>query len=130
MLYSLLYLFYMTQAQKQGKQQMWLWFWLAGLLSQFGWYKHSRYARYRSYGFTPKQIYIKSMRSQLSHAKKMAIFWRDHFTCYLCGRRFMYWHLEVDHVQALANRGGNQEWNVKTACRWYNRKKGIQSVAI
>ena len=66
-------------------------------------------------GFTPTQIHIRAMRSQLSRAKKLRIVWRDTFVCHMCGKRGWWQTMEVEHVQALAQRGGNQDCNLKAA---------------
>ena len=105
----------------------WLWFWLAGLLWHLGLSKQYRYAQYRASGLTPKQISIRLLRSQLNRAEKLRILWRDKFVCHICHKRGWWQDMEVDHVIALANGGGNQEWNKKAAHRHCNRKKGAQS---
>jgi hypothetical protein len=103
-----------------------LWFWLAALLWHLVLDKRHHYAALRSYGFTPTQIDIRAMRSQLSRAKKLRILWRDTFVCHICGKRGWWQTMEVEHVQALAQRGGNQDCNLKAAPKLCNRKQGAR----
>lgn len=116
----------MTHEHMPRTHTEWLWFWLAGFLWHLGLYNQYRQAQYRSYGLTPRQIYIKVMRLQLKRSEKLRILWRDKFICHICGQKGWWQDMDVDHVIALVNGGGNQEWNKKAAHRLCNRKKGAK----
>lgn len=116
----------MKKGVYQRSRNEWLWFWLAGFLWHLGFSQPYRYAQFRSSGLTPKQISIRLLRSQLSRAEKLRILWRDNFLCHICHKRGWWRDMEVDHDVALANGGGNQEWNKKAAHRWCNRRKGAK----
>jgi 5-methylcytosine-specific restriction endonuclease McrA len=55
---------------------------------------------------------------------RKAIYERDHYTCYICGKEFTEGHLTLDHVIPLS-RGGKNSWeNLATCCRQCNWNKG------
>lgn len=65
-----------------------------------------------------------SKREGLSLKTRFVIFQRDGFTCQLCGRSAKDGaRLEVDHKQAVAKGGGNDEDNLWTLCFECNRGK-------
>lgn len=59
----------------------------------------------------------------INKAKRFEVFHRDRFTCRYCGRRPPDVVLEVDHVVAVANGGGDEPENLVTACFDCNRGK-------
>jgi hypothetical protein len=59
----------------------------------------------------------------INKAKRFEVFHRDRFTCRYCGRRPPEAVLEVDHVIAVANGGGDETENLVTACFDCNRGK-------
>lgn len=64
-----------------------------------------------------------SERKQLSKRVRFEVFKRDGFTCQYCGARPPAAVLEIDHIDAIANGGGNEEDNLVTACDHCNRGK-------
>lgn len=59
----------------------------------------------------------------LSVRTRFEIFKRDDFTCHYCGRRSPDVVLEVDHIVATANGGGDDTMNLITSCWDCNRGK-------
>jgi 5-methylcytosine-specific restriction endonuclease McrA len=55
---------------------------------------------------------------------RKAIYERDQYTCYLCGKKFTEGHLTLDHVVPLSRGGGNSWENLATCCRQCNWDKG------
>jgi hypothetical protein len=63
-------------------------------------------------------------RKPISKGTRFEIFRRDRFTCQYCGRRPPEVVLEVDHIIAVAEGGGNDDMNLVTSCVDCNRGKG------
>lgn len=57
---------------------------------------------------------------------RFEIFKRDAFTCQYCGKKPPEALLEVDHIVAVANGGGNEEHNLITSCFECNRGKSAR----
>jgi 5-methylcytosine-specific restriction endonuclease McrA len=55
---------------------------------------------------------------------RKAIYTRDNYTCYLCGKDFGEHRLTLDHVIPLSRGGGNTWENLATCCKECNSKKG------
>lgn len=53
--------------------------------------------------------------------------WRDKYTCQYCGAQGV--AMECDHVVPVADGGGHDDGNLKTACRPCNRSKASKSLA-
>lgn len=62
-------------------------------------------------------------RKALSKKARFEVFKRDEFSCQYCGRRPPEIVLEVDHIVAVANGGGDDDHNLLTACFDCNRGK-------
>ena len=62
-------------------------------------------------------------RKPISKKTRFEIFKRDGFSCRYCGAHPPEAVLEVDHIQAVANGGTNDEDNLVTACLPCNRGK-------
>ncbi|MDR2458182.1 MAG: HNH endonuclease [Clostridiales Family XIII bacterium] len=74
-----------------------------------------RTIRYLHYDKIPKVTLRLSRR---------AIYIRDNYTCYICGKEFSERHLSIDHIIPLS-RGGKNTWeNMITCCLKCNWKKG------
>ena len=60
------------------------------------------------------------------------VFERDNYTCLYCGRSKEKdgVQLHCDHVDALANGGGNEFANLVTSCKECNRAKGRKPIEI
>lgn len=54
---------------------------------------------------------------------RFEVFKRDNFTCRYCGKSSPQVILEVDHIIAIANGGGDDEMNLATSCWDCNRGK-------
>lgn len=63
-------------------------------------------------------------RVGLSKKQRFEVFKRDEFTCQYCGGKPPAVVLEVDHIVAVADGGGNDRENLTTACFECNRGKG------
>lgn len=57
---------------------------------------------------------------------RFEIFKRDGFACQYCGKKPPEALLEVDHIVAVANGGGNEEHNLVTSCLECNRGKAAR----
>lgn len=66
----------------------------------------------------------------ISQKKRFGIFHRDNFTCQYCGKSTPEVILEVDHVVSRKDGGGDEEFNLLTACFSCNRGKSAISVDI
>lgn len=64
----------------------------------------------------------------LSKSKRFEIFMRDAFTCQYCGKRPPEVVLEVDHIEARANGGTDEDINLITSCFGCNRGKGKKAL--
>lgn len=62
-------------------------------------------------------------RKSISKKIRFEVFKRDSFTCQYCGKSAPDVILEVDHIEAVANGGTNDMFNLITACRDCNRGK-------
>lgn len=56
--------------------------------------------------------------------KRIAIYFRDNFTCACCNRQFTRDNLTLDHICAVSKGGNNHESNLITMCRSCNSSKG------
>jgi hypothetical protein len=70
------------------------------------------------------------IRKPLSKRTRFDVFKRDEFTCQYCGQKPPAVVLEVDHVIAVAEGGGNDETNLLTACFDCNRGKAAGSLNV
>lgn len=73
---------------------------------------------------------IMAIRKQISKRTRFEIFKRDAFECQYCGAHPPAAILEVDHIEAVANGGGNDADNLVTACFDCNRGKSDVSLSI
>jgi 5-methylcytosine-specific restriction endonuclease McrA len=55
---------------------------------------------------------------------RKAIYERDHYTCYICGKEFSESKLTLDHVIPISKGGGNSWENLSTCCQQCNWNKG------
>lgn len=55
-------------------------------------------------------------RRSLSTRRRYEILERDDFTCQYCGRSAPDVPLEVEHIHPVSRGGGNEAWNLLTAC--------------
>lgn len=70
-----------------------------------------------------------SERQSLSKRVRFDVFKRDAFTCQYCGATPPQAVLEVDHIEAVAEGGSNDEGNLITACFNCNRGKGARPLS-
>jgi hypothetical protein len=70
------------------------------------------------------------MRQPISKRVRFEVFKRDLFTCQYCGATPPDVVLEVDHIEAVANGGGNEEGNLVTACFDCNRGKSAVALTV
>lgn len=70
-----------------------------------------------------------SDRQPISKGKRFEVFARDGFTCMYCGRRPPEVVLEVDHIEAVANGGTNEDLNLITSCCDCNRGKAAKKLS-
>lgn len=66
----------------------------------------------------------------VSKRTRFEIFKRDRFTCQYCGKRPPDVTLEVDHIVALAEGGGDEPANLTTACFACNRGKSAVPLGL
>lgn len=59
----------------------------------------------------------------ISKSQRFEILSRDNFTCQYCGEMAPNVILEVDHILPRAVEGGDESWNLTTACFDCNRGK-------
>lgn len=69
-------------------------------------------------------------RKGLSKRLRFEVFKRDLFTCQYCGATPPAVVLEVDHIEAVAEGGGDTEDNLVTACFDCNRGKAAISLTV
>jgi 5-methylcytosine-specific restriction endonuclease McrA len=55
---------------------------------------------------------------------RKAIYERDKFICYICGKKFSEGKLSIDHVIPLSKKGKNDWTNMATCCKECNSMKG------
>lgn len=67
-----------------------------------------------------------AMRQSISKKTRFEVFKRDKFTCQYCGEAAPKVVLEIDHVTAVAEGGGNDILNLITSCFDCNRGKGAR----
>lgn len=67
-----------------------------------------------------------SERKPLSKRERFEIFKRDQFTCQYCGCQPPDVVLHVDHINPVANGGGNETMNLVTACESCNQGKAAK----
>lgn len=72
----------------------------------------------------------KRMRTPISKKIRFDVFKRDAFTCQYCGGHPPAMVLEVDHIDPVANGGGNDIDNLITACFNCNRGKAATSLNV
>ena len=78
-------------------------------------------AKYRQ---TPKgKATVRARR----RAFRLRVFERDGFVCCYCRKQFAYNELEVDHKLPKGLGGTNHQYNLVTACRTCNQKKGCST---
>jgi len=65
-------------------------------------------------------------RKAIGKRVRFEVFKRDEFTCQYCGSTPPSVVLEVDHIHAVAQGGGNDEDNLVTSCFNCNRGKGAE----
>lgn len=71
-----------------------------------------------------------TVRKPVSKKARFEVFKRDGFVCQYCGSTPPRVVLEVDHVNAVANGGGNDLDNLVTACFDCNRGKGARELSV
>jgi len=71
---------------------------------------------------------LTAKRKQISKTLRFEIFKRDLFTCQYCGATPPAVVLHLDHIQALADGGADDEHNLITACVACNLGKGVRSL--
>jgi len=64
-----------------------------------------------------------TQRKAVSKKARFEVFKRDLFCCAYCGRKPPHTTLEVDHINPVANGGGNEQSNLITSCFDCNRGK-------
>jgi len=65
-------------------------------------------------------------RKAISKTLRFEVFKRDSFLCQYCGAHPPHVVLQVDHILAVANGGGNNVDNLITACQPCNLGKGVR----
>jgi hypothetical protein len=68
-------------------------------------------------------------RKAISKTLRFEVFKRDSFLCQYCGAHPPHVVLQVDHILAVANGGGNDVDNLITACQPCNLGKGVRRLA-
>jgi hypothetical protein len=68
-------------------------------------------------------------RKQISKKTRFDVFKRDGFVCQYCGAHPPMVVLEVDHIQPVAQGGGNEMDNLVTACFECNRGKSDRTLS-
>lgn len=71
-----------------------------------------------------------SKRKPLSKKVRFEVFKRDGFTCQYCGAHPPNVVLEVDHIEAVARGGTDDEGNLITACFDCNRGKAARDIEV
>jgi hypothetical protein len=69
-------------------------------------------------------------RTPISKRVRFEVFKRDGFACQYCGSHPPAAILHVDHIQAVANGGGNEIDNLITACEACNLGKGARPLSV
>lgn len=69
-----------------------------------------------------------SARKAISKRVRFEVFKRDAFTCQYCGAHPPGVILHVDHIEAVANGGQNDQDNLITACEACNLGKGARAL--
>lgn len=69
-------------------------------------------------------------RKSISKKVRFDIFKRDQFTCQYCGATPPGSILHVDHIEAVANGGGNHPDNLVTSCEACNLGKGARALDV
>lgn len=69
-------------------------------------------------------------RKAVGNSKRFDIFKRDQFTCQYCGAHPPDVILELDHIEAVANGGSNDDHNLVTSCFNCNRGKAAKSLNV
>lgn len=80
------------------------------------------------YGADRQGCSIVAKRKGISASKRFEIFKRDGFSCQYCGSTPPGVLLQVDHIVAVAEGGGNDDDNLTTACAGCNSGKGARSL--
>jgi 5-methylcytosine-specific restriction endonuclease McrA len=80
----------------------------------------------------PVFLWVKFMsaRKGLSKKTRFDVFKRDQFCCQYCGRKPPQTTLEVDHIDPVANGGGNEQTNLVTSCFECNRGKSNRLLCV
>lgn len=72
---------------------------------------------------------IKTKRKPIGKKARFEVFKRDSFTCQYCGVKAPDAILHVDHIDPVANGGGNDLLNLITSCEGCNLGKGARSLS-
>lgn len=72
----------------------------------------------------------KPRRKAITKTMRFEVFKRDNFTCQYCGATPPAVVLQVDHIEAVANGGKNDEDNLITSCQPCNLGKGVRSLSV
>ena len=67
-------------------------------------------------------------RKSLTNRERFEILKRDGFSCHYCGRRAPNVELQIDHIEAVANGGTNDQSNLIAACFECNSGKSATSI--
>lgn len=66
----------------------------------------------------------------ITKEKRVLIYNRDNFTCYICKNKFKYKELTLDHIVEKSIGGSDSLGNLKTCCSNCNRDKNIEFFKI
>lgn len=79
---------------------------------------------------TPARARLQAVRVPIGKTKRFEIFKRDGFACQYCGATPPSVVLEVDHIEAVASGGTNDDGNLITACFDCNRGKAARDLTV
>jgi HNH endonuclease len=65
----------------------------------------------------------KPQRKPISDGVRYRVLRRDRFRCVFCGAKAGDVELQVDHLWPVSKGGGNEEWNLASACKRCNSGK-------
>lgn len=80
----------------------------------------------KQYGDSAPKI---NTRKSIGKKTRFEVFKRDSFTCQYCGGKAPDVILHVDHIDPVANGGGNDIMNLVTACEGCNLGKGARTIS-
>jgi hypothetical protein len=69
-------------------------------------------------------------RTGIGKKRRFEILKRDGFRCVYCGRGSPAAILVIDHIQAVAEGGGNEPWNLVSCCEDCNQGKGKRPLGL